>query len=154
MWARGLGARLGAPLGLLASLACYLQQRRLALAWLWGADAPQPPVDRGLLELKMVQVIFRHGARSPLKPLPQEGQVSGRPRPGLAPNAHDGAGGGAGPGRNGNSRLQFLPQPSSKGAAGLAAPCPPLIPAGIPGAGPPQDFQGRPDGCFWCIQLA
>lgn len=75
MIARGFRARLWAPLGALASLAYYLQQRRLALAQLRGTDDQRQPVDRNLLELKMVQVVFRHGARSPLKPLPQEEQV-------------------------------------------------------------------------------
>lgn len=82
MIARGFRARLWAPLGALASLAYYLQQRRLALAQLRGTDDQRQPVDRNLLELKMVQVVFRHGARSPLKPLPQEEQVRDWPRPG------------------------------------------------------------------------
>nr|KAF6396046.1 acid phosphatase 6, lysophosphatidic [Rousettus aegyptiacus] len=80
MIARGFRARLWAPLGALASLAYYLQQRRLALAQLRGTDDQRQPVDRNLLELKMVQVVFRHGARSPLKPLPQEEQVEWNPR--------------------------------------------------------------------------
>ncbi|XP_016057826.1 PREDICTED: lysophosphatidic acid phosphatase type 6 [Miniopterus natalensis] len=40
----------------------------------------EPPVDRRLLQLKMVQVVFRHGARSPLKQLPLEEQVEWNPR--------------------------------------------------------------------------
>lgn len=68
-----------APVGVLASLAYCFHQRRLALAEQRAPDG-QRPVDRSLLELKMVQVVFRHGARSPLKPLPLEEQVSGDPR--------------------------------------------------------------------------
>jgi hypothetical protein len=71
------GQRAWAPVGVLASLAIWFRQRRVALAEGQTADG-QRPVDRNLLELKMVQVVFRHGARSPLKPLPLEEQVSGR----------------------------------------------------------------------------
>ncbi|XP_004469024.2 lysophosphatidic acid phosphatase type 6 [Dasypus novemcinctus] len=74
-----LGARVWARVGVLTSLAYCLHQRRVALAEMRGA-AGGHPVDRGLLELKMVQVVFRHGARSPLKPLPQEEQVEWNPR--------------------------------------------------------------------------
>uniref|UniRef100_A0A8D0PBR5 acid phosphatase n=1 Tax=Sus scrofa TaxID=9823 RepID=A0A8D0PBR5_PIG len=65
--------RLWAPVGVFTSLVHCLHQRRVALAELRGAD-DQKAVDQSLLELKMVQVVFRHGARSPLKPLPQEEQ--------------------------------------------------------------------------------
>lgn len=65
--------RLWAPVGVLTSLAYLVHQRRVALAEMQGAQG-QHPVDRSLLELKMVQVVFRHGARSPLKPLPQAEQ--------------------------------------------------------------------------------
>lgn len=73
--------RLWAPVGVLTSLAYCFHQRRVALA---EPQAPggQRPVDRNLLELKMVQVVFRHGARSPLKQLPLEEQVRGGPRRG------------------------------------------------------------------------
>lgn len=71
-----LRVRLWAPVGVLTSLAYWFHQRRVALAKLREADG-QHPVDRSLLELKMVQVVFRHGARSPLKQLPLEEQVSG-----------------------------------------------------------------------------
>ncbi|XP_066111280.1 lysophosphatidic acid phosphatase type 6 isoform X1 [Saccopteryx bilineata] len=70
--------RTWAPVGVLASLAYFIHQRRVALAGLRGADG-QHPVERSLLELKMVQVVFRHGARSPLKPLPQNEQVEWNP---------------------------------------------------------------------------
>lgn len=66
--------RVWAPVGVLASLAYCFHQRRVALAEHRVPDG-QCPVDRSLLELKMVQVVFRHGARSPLKPLPLEEQV-------------------------------------------------------------------------------
>ncbi|KAM8812346.1 lysophosphatidic acid phosphatase type 6 isoform 2-T2 [Rhynchonycteris naso] len=71
--------RTWAPVGVLASLAYFIHQRRVAFAGLRGADG-QHPVDRSLLELKMVQVVFRHGARSPLKPLPQNEQTEWNPR--------------------------------------------------------------------------
>ncbi|XP_062962160.1 lysophosphatidic acid phosphatase type 6 [Cynocephalus volans] len=71
--------RVWAPAGVLTSLAYCLHQRRVALAELRGADG-QHPVDRSLLELKMVQVVFRHGARTPLKQLPQEEQVEWKPQ--------------------------------------------------------------------------
>ncbi|XP_014635434.1 PREDICTED: lysophosphatidic acid phosphatase type 6 isoform X2 [Ceratotherium simum simum] len=65
--------RTWAPVGVLTSLAYCLHQRRVALAEPQRRNR-QHPVDRSLLELKMVQVVFRHGARSPLKPLPQKEQ--------------------------------------------------------------------------------
>uniref|UniRef100_A0A8C9DM69 acid phosphatase n=1 Tax=Prolemur simus TaxID=1328070 RepID=A0A8C9DM69_PROSS len=73
MITRVFSVRVWAPVGVLTSLAYCLHQRRVALAELRGAGG-QRFVDRSLLELKMVQVVFRHGARSPLKPLPQEEQ--------------------------------------------------------------------------------
>lgn len=63
--------RVWAPLGILGSLALGFQQRRVA-------RAEPEPVERRPLELKMVQVVFRHGARSPLKLLPHTEQVSVR----------------------------------------------------------------------------
>lgn len=73
MISRVFKLRMWAPVGVLTSLTYCLHQRRVALAEPGGSD-DQNPVDRSLLELKMVQVVFRHGARSPLKPLPQEDQ--------------------------------------------------------------------------------
>ncbi|XP_007946555.1 lysophosphatidic acid phosphatase type 6 [Orycteropus afer afer] len=73
------GKRVWAPLGVLTSIGYCLHQRRVALAELQEADDPRP-VNRNLLELKMVQVVFRHGARSPLKPLPREEQVEWNPQ--------------------------------------------------------------------------
>ncbi|KFO31017.1 Lysophosphatidic acid phosphatase type 6 [Fukomys damarensis] len=75
------GKRVWAPVGALTSLAYFFHRERMASAELRAADG-QRPVDRSLLELKMVQVVFRHGARSPLKALPLEEQVRG-PRAGL-----------------------------------------------------------------------
>ncbi|PNJ85189.1 lysophosphatidic acid phosphatase type 6 isoform X1 [Pongo pygmaeus] len=71
--------RLWTPVGVLTSLAYCLHQRRVALAELQEADGRRP-VDRSLLKLKMVQVVFRHGARSPRKPLPLEEQVEWNPQ--------------------------------------------------------------------------
>ncbi|XP_051021701.1 lysophosphatidic acid phosphatase type 6 [Acomys russatus] len=71
--------RVWAPVGVLTSLAYCFHQRRVALAEQRAPDG-QRPVDRSLLELKMVQVVFRHGARSPLKPLPLEEQVEWSPK--------------------------------------------------------------------------
>ncbi|CAM9254681.1 unnamed protein product [Rangifer tarandus platyrhynchus] len=79
MISRVFKLRMWAPVGVLTSLTYCLHQRRVALAEPGGAD-DQNPVDRSLLELKMVQVVFRHGARSPLKPLPQEDQVEWKPQ--------------------------------------------------------------------------
>uniref|UniRef100_A0A8C8ZLJ9 acid phosphatase n=1 Tax=Prolemur simus TaxID=1328070 RepID=A0A8C8ZLJ9_PROSS len=79
MITRVFSVRVWAPVGVLTSLAYCLHQRRVALAELRGAGG-QRFVDRSLLELKMVQVVFRHGARSPLKPLPQEEQVEWNPQ--------------------------------------------------------------------------
>ncbi|XP_035303956.1 lysophosphatidic acid phosphatase type 6 isoform X1 [Cricetulus griseus] len=70
--------RVWAPVGVLASLAYCFHQRRGALAENRSSGS-QHQVDRSLLELKMVQVVFRHGARSPLKPLPVEEQVEWNP---------------------------------------------------------------------------
>ncbi|XP_043431965.1 lysophosphatidic acid phosphatase type 6 [Prionailurus bengalensis] len=71
MITRVFSMRVWAPVGVLTSLAYCVHQRRVARAETPGAPS-QRPVDRSLLELKMVQVVFRHGARSPLKPLPRE----------------------------------------------------------------------------------
>lgn len=82
MASRAFGVRRWAPAGALASLAYWAHQRRGARAEPRGA-AGGLPADRSRLELKMVQVVFRHGARSPLKPLPLEEQVSGAGTGGL-----------------------------------------------------------------------
>lgn len=79
MMPRVLGARAWGPLGALAALAYCLRQRRVVLAEPRGADR-RPPGPGSPLELKMVQVVFRHGARSPLKPLPHKEQVEWPPQ--------------------------------------------------------------------------
>ncbi|XP_036714515.1 lysophosphatidic acid phosphatase type 6 isoform X1 [Balaenoptera musculus] len=79
MISRVFRVRMWAPVGVLTSLAYCLHQRRVALAEQRGSD-DQNSVDRSLLELKMVQVVFRHGARSPLKALPREEQVEWKPQ--------------------------------------------------------------------------
>ncbi|KAM5295298.1 LOW QUALITY PROTEIN: lysophosphatidic acid phosphatase type 6 [Glossophaga mutica] len=58
------------PVGVLASLGYFIYQVALA-------QLRPHPVDRSLLELKMVQVLFQLRARSSLKLLPQEEQVRG-----------------------------------------------------------------------------
>ncbi|KAM5256853.1 lysophosphatidic acid phosphatase type 6 [Ctenodactylus gundi] len=74
-----LSGRAWARVGALASLAYCFRRRRVVSAEQRAADG-QRPVDRSLLQLKMVQVVFRHGARSPLKPLPLEEQVEWSPQ--------------------------------------------------------------------------
>ncbi|XP_074044716.1 lysophosphatidic acid phosphatase type 6 [Macrotis lagotis] len=78
MLPRLLGARVWAPVGVLASLAYCLHRRRAALAE--PRAAPRPPApDPARLRLRLVQVVFRHGARTPLKQLPQAQQVEWNP---------------------------------------------------------------------------
>lgn len=79
MVSRVFGLRRWAPAAVLASLAFWAHRRRGALAEPRGPDGGRP-ADRSRLELKLVQVVFRHGARSPLKPLPAEEQVEWNPQ--------------------------------------------------------------------------
>lgn len=135
MVTRVFRVRRWASAGVLASLAYWVHQRRAALAELRRPDG-QHPVDRSLLELKMVQVVFRHGARSPLKPLPVEEQVSGAPgggpmEAGQAPSGEHtplevyplGAGFGLGPdeGKRAGARSPPGPPPLHPGAPRAAA---------------------------------
>ncbi|XP_030327470.1 lysophosphatidic acid phosphatase type 6 isoform X2 [Strigops habroptila] len=60
----------GARLCLLGGLGLWAQRRRAA-----AAAAPE----RRELELKLVQVVFRHGARTPLRPLPGAAPVEWHP---------------------------------------------------------------------------
>ncbi|XP_028936015.1 lysophosphatidic acid phosphatase type 6 [Ornithorhynchus anatinus] len=67
----GFGLRLWAPVGVLTSLtslACCLHGRSRAVLAEAGDERRRP------LELRLVLVVFRHGARTPLKPLPQQHQ--------------------------------------------------------------------------------
>lgn len=64
----------GWRLGLLGGLAAWTQRRRAAAA------AAQGPAggERRELELRLVQVVFRHGARTPLRPVPVASPVRRR----------------------------------------------------------------------------
>ncbi|XP_069863647.1 lysophosphatidic acid phosphatase type 6 [Dipodomys merriami] len=79
MLAGAFRGRRWAPVGVLASLAFCLHRRRVAQAEQRAADG-RCPADRRELELRMVQVVFRHGARSPLHQLPLEEQVEWNPQ--------------------------------------------------------------------------
>ncbi|XP_074119372.1 lysophosphatidic acid phosphatase type 6 isoform X1 [Sminthopsis crassicaudata] len=78
MLPRLFSVRVWAPVGVLTSLAYCFHQRKVALAEL-RADRRPPVANPKQLQLKMVQVVFRHGARTPLKQLPQEVQVEWNP---------------------------------------------------------------------------
>ncbi|CAM4455645.1 lysophosphatidic acid phosphatase type 6 [Lepidochelys kempii] len=64
--------------GVVGTLAFCVHQKRVALAEL-RRDKTQYSSDRPQLELKLVQVIFRHGARTPLRPIPKPEQVEWHP---------------------------------------------------------------------------
>ncbi|XP_054663972.1 lysophosphatidic acid phosphatase type 6 isoform X4 [Grus americana] len=68
----------GTRLGLLGGLALWAQRRRAAAVA--AQDDGGGDRERRDLELKLVQVVFRHGARTPLRPLPgAEPQVEWHP---------------------------------------------------------------------------
>nr|XP_014354270.1 PREDICTED: lysophosphatidic acid phosphatase type 6 [Latimeria chalumnae] len=71
-----------ASVGVLSSGACaavyYLRQNSLAWPGL-RPDAACGTCDSSKYELKLVQVLFRHGARTPLKPIPNSDQVEWSP---------------------------------------------------------------------------
>uniref|UniRef100_A0A8C3FGA6 Lysophosphatidic acid phosphatase type 6 n=1 Tax=Chrysemys picta bellii TaxID=8478 RepID=A0A8C3FGA6_CHRPI len=67
-----------ARVSVLGTLAFCVHQKRVALAEL-RRDKTQYSGDRHQLELKLVQVIFRHGARTPLRPIPKPEQVEWHP---------------------------------------------------------------------------
>ncbi|XP_061858707.1 lysophosphatidic acid phosphatase type 6 isoform X2 [Colius striatus] len=71
----------GFRLGLLGGLALWAQRRRAAAASGrdGGDDGGGGGRERRDLELKLVQVVFRHGARTPLRPLPGAGLVEWSP---------------------------------------------------------------------------
>ncbi|XP_068122290.1 lysophosphatidic acid phosphatase type 6 [Hyperolius riggenbachi] len=64
--------------GLLGSIVYCLQRKKNALAELKRDPAHPSSVGRDY-ELKLVQVVFRHGARTPLKPIPHNEQVEWSP---------------------------------------------------------------------------
>ncbi|KAG8547257.1 hypothetical protein GDO81_028727 [Engystomops pustulosus] len=61
--------------GLVGSIFYFLHKKRLALAEQLKQDIGQ----RQDYELKLVQVVYRHGARTPLKPIPHNEQVEWSP---------------------------------------------------------------------------
>lgn len=64
----------GLRLWVLGGLAAWTQRRRAA-----AAAAPRDSGEGGRrrdLELRLVQVVFRHGARTPLRPIPGAAPVS------------------------------------------------------------------------------
>ncbi|KAM6287529.1 lysophosphatidic acid phosphatase type 6 isoform 1-T1 [Spheniscus humboldti] len=66
----------GTRLSLLGGLALWAQRRRAAAA---AAQDGGVGRERRDLELKLVQVVFRHGARTPLRPLPGAAPVEWHP---------------------------------------------------------------------------
>ncbi|XP_060090429.1 lysophosphatidic acid phosphatase type 6 [Heteronotia binoei] len=68
---------LWARTGILGALACYVHGRRRALAESSGKFSQQSGKDQ--LQLKLVLVLFRHGARTPLRAIPDVEQVEWNP---------------------------------------------------------------------------
>lgn len=68
-WSMNLWARVG----VLGTLVCCVHSTRRALAEPRGGKQPRSSTDQ--MELKLVQVLFRHGARTPLRPIPSAEQV-------------------------------------------------------------------------------
>ncbi|XP_065498699.1 lysophosphatidic acid phosphatase type 6 isoform X2 [Caloenas nicobarica] len=71
----------GTRLGLLGGLALWARRRRTAAAagQDGGGGGGGSSRERRDLELKLVQVVFRHGARTPLRPLPGAAPVEWHP---------------------------------------------------------------------------
>lgn len=69
-WCRRLGLLGG--LGLAGGVGLWARQQR----WGAGAAPERQGAESGALELRLVQVLFRHGARTPLRPLPGAAPVS------------------------------------------------------------------------------
>ncbi|XP_040422925.1 lysophosphatidic acid phosphatase type 6 isoform X1 [Cygnus olor] len=65
-------------LGLLGGLALWARHRRGAAGA--GRGPEGQGAESGELELRLVQVVFRHGARTPLRPLPGAAPVEWHPR--------------------------------------------------------------------------
>ncbi|KAJ6662735.1 hypothetical protein lerEdw1_011375 [Lerista edwardsae] len=68
---------LWARVGVLGTLVCCVHSTRRVLAEPRGSK--QPPSSTDQMELKLVQVLFRHGARTPLRPIPGAEQVKWDP---------------------------------------------------------------------------
>ncbi|XP_040278955.1 lysophosphatidic acid phosphatase type 6 [Bufo bufo] len=64
--------------GLVGSIISCLHKKRTALAEV-KRDTGRPGTEDRDYELKLVQVVFRHGARTPLKPIPHKEQVEWTP---------------------------------------------------------------------------
>ncbi|XP_044141680.1 lysophosphatidic acid phosphatase type 6 [Bufo gargarizans] len=64
--------------GLVGSIISCLHKKRAALAEV-KRDTGRPCTEDRDYELKLVQVVFRHGARTPLKPIPHNEQVEWTP---------------------------------------------------------------------------
>ncbi|XP_025022248.1 lysophosphatidic acid phosphatase type 6 isoform X2 [Python bivittatus] len=69
LWARA---------GMVGALSCCMHRRRSVLAEAERTDV-ESSSDNGRPELKLVQVFFRHGARTPLRPIPGVQQVEWDP---------------------------------------------------------------------------
>ncbi|XP_066475237.1 lysophosphatidic acid phosphatase type 6 isoform X2 [Tiliqua scincoides] len=69
---------LWARVGVLGTLVCCVHSTRRALAEPRGSRQPRGS-SRERMELKLVQVLFRHGARTPLRPIPGAEQVKWDP---------------------------------------------------------------------------
>ncbi|XP_070606339.1 lysophosphatidic acid phosphatase type 6 isoform X2 [Erythrolamprus reginae] len=65
---------LWARIGIVGVLSCYAHRNRTVLAQAAKSDG-----ESGRPELKLVQVLFRHGARTPLRPIPGVEQVAWDP---------------------------------------------------------------------------
>ncbi|XP_039189736.1 lysophosphatidic acid phosphatase type 6 [Crotalus tigris] len=69
LWARA---------GMVGALSCYVHRKKSVLAEA-GKSNGESGSNRGRPELKLVQVLFRHGARTPLRPIPGVDQVEWDP---------------------------------------------------------------------------
>ncbi|XP_070798779.1 lysophosphatidic acid phosphatase type 6 [Pituophis catenifer annectens] len=69
---------LWARVGMVGALACYAHRKKSVLAQAAKSDGDSSS-NPGQPELKLVQVLFRHGARTPLRPIPGVEQVDWDP---------------------------------------------------------------------------
>lgn len=74
---RYISMELWARVGMVGALSCYVHRKKSVLAEA-GKSNGESGSNRGRPELKLVQVLFRHGARTPLRPIPGVEQVSRR----------------------------------------------------------------------------